>query len=791
MDNVVLTPVIEEVEQSFLDYSLSVITDRAIPAVEDGLKPVMRRILYEMAEDGIVSSKQYVKCATPVGQTMSKYHPHGDSSIYGALVYASQPWNMRYPLIDFHGNNGSRDGDGPAAQRYTECRLAPIAEATLDGIKKDTVDWMLNYAETADEPIYLPGKFPNLICNGTTGIAVAMACSFAPHNLTEVMDAIIYLEKNPDAKIDDLLKFVKGPDFPTGGVVINQDELKSAYYTGKGRARIRGEYDVETSKGKDTIVFTSIPFKVSKENLIAEIDQLCEEKKLEGITEIRDESNMKGVRFIIELAKGYNGDVIANKLYRLTELETTYSFNQVALVGKKPQLMDLKSLMVEYLKHQEDVFRRKNQFELKKLQDRLHILDGLLTAVTDIDNVIKLIKSSDGTASANAALMEKYGFTKVQAQAILDMKLSKLAHTEAVAIQKESDEKKLLAEHIESILAFPEIAKEELCKELEEFKKKFGDARKTLITQVNETPEEKELAEIVPEDCVVVITEAGNIKRIPSASYRTQRRNGKGIKNQDEIMRTVLKTNTIDNLMVFSSFGKVYRLSVNDVPVGTNATRGVSIETLVPMDKNEHFTTATFMSRASDTNQYVWFVTKNGIIKKTGLSEYTNMKRKTGIVATNIKEGDALAKVFIGTDSHLIIFTKNGMCLRFDGKLLNASSRTAIGVKGINLAEDDEVADVVRLEKEKEIVIFAKSGLAKRVPISEFIIQNRAGKGIMCYKNNEVVAACPVEDDTSILVIGNISTICIESSTISAGTRASQGVMVIKDNTVNGITKIN
>lgn len=791
-DNIVATPVVEEVEQSFLDYSLSVITDRAIPAVEDGLKPVMRRILWEMQEDGLASSKQYVKCATPVGNTMAKYHPHGDSSIYGALVHASQPWTMRYPLIDFHGNNGSRDGDGPAAHRYTECRLSQIAEATLEHIKKDTVDWIPNYSETGEEPVYLPGRFPNLLCNGTTGIAVAMACSFAPHNLNEIMEAAqVVLQSGGNCTEDEILSCIKGPDFPTGGIITNQKELRDAYRTGKGRVRIRGEYHVETKGGRDTLVFDSIPYKISKETLAEAIDLLCEEKKIEGITEIRDESNKKGVRFVIELAKGINGDVIANKLYRLTELETTYSINQVALVEKTPRLISFKNLIEKYVEHQEDVFLRRCKFELDKLNARIHILHGLAKAVEDIDNVIALIKSSANSADANVKLRQKYGFSDAQAKAILDMKLSKLAHTEKIAIENELNEKQKQADALVILIENRAARCVALSGEFETFRQKFGDERKTKITNIEMTSEEKEIAEIIPENCVVVITEAGNIKRIPATSYRTQKRNGKGIKNQDEIIQNVIKTNTIDNLMVFSSFGKVYRLAVNDIPVGTNATRGTSIETLVAMDNGEKFVTLASVDRTAPDGQYVWFVTKNGIIKKTGLSEYAGMKRKTGVIATNLKEGDSLAKVFIAPDSQLIIFTKNGMGLRFEGKNVSASSRTAIGVKAINLNEGDSVADVVYLSGEKDIMIFAQNGVAKRVPLTEFALQNRAGKGLICHKPGNVIAACPVNDDHMMLVVGDVTSICISSADVTVGSRATQGVMVIKGSNIVGIARIN
>lgn len=791
VDNIISTPIVEEVEQSFLDYSLSVITDRAIPAVEDGMKPVVRRILWEMQEDGMTSAKQYVKCATPVGNTMAKYHPHGDSSIYGALVHASQSWTMRYPLIDFHGNNGNRDGDGPAAYRYTECRLSPIAEATLEHIKKDTVDWIPNYSETGEEPVYLPGRFPNLICNGTTGIAVAMACSFAPHNLKEVMNSAITCLLNSNATDDEILASITGPDFPTGGTIINQNELKDAYKTGHGRVRIRGDYHIETKSGKDVIIFDTIPYKISKETLIADIDALCEEKKLEGITEIRDESNKKGVRFVIELAKGINGDVIANKLYHMTDLETTYSINQVCLVDKTPKLLPMAELIRKYVEHQENVYLRRCKYEHKKLNDRIHILQGLSVAAEDIDNVIELIKKSANASEAATNLRKKYSLTDVQVKAILDMKLSKLAHTEKLAIDEELKDKTEQANTLFIIINNESVRRSTLADEFKEFANKFGDNRKTTITQVNITPEEKEIAEIIPENCVVVITEAGNIKRIPATSYRTQKRNGKGIKNQDEIVRDIIKTNTVDNLMVFSSFGKVYKLAVNDIPAGTNATRGTSIETLVAMDNGEEFVTLASVARTTDNNQFVWFITKNGLIKKTNLNEYTGMKRKGGIIATSLREGDSLAKVFIAPNSQIMIFTKNGMSLRFDGSTVGATSRTATGVKAITLNDGDSIADALYLSGETEIMVFGKNGLAKRIPVKDFVTQNRAGKGLICYKGNEIARACPVNEDNMMLVVGNKSSICINVSDVSIGSRTTQGVLVIKDNEIIGVARIN
>ena len=496
MGDIIQTPIIGEVEQSFLDYSLSVITDRAIPSAEDGLKPVARRILWDMFDKGYMNNKKFVKCAQPVGDTMGRFHPHGDSSIYGAMVWLSQPWNMRYPLIQFHGNNGSRDGDEPAAYRYTECKLSKAGEEMLADIKKNTVDWQNAYTDEEQEPIYLPGRVPNLIVNGTSGIAVAMACSFAPHNMNEVMDAAIHVAQNPGCNINEILDYIKGPDFPTGGTIINKDELPTAYLTGKGRARIRGEYTVESDKRGDSIVFTSIPYKVSKEDLVTEIDKLCEEGKLEGITAIRDESNKDGVRFVIEVAKGVSTEPIIAKLFKMTRLEDTYSFNQVALVDKKPQLLNIKQLLEIYIDHQKDVLLRKTKFEADKVAARIYILEGLLKALENIDNIIALIKKSESAAAAKTALMSQYGFSEVQAKAILDMKLSKLAKLEKVEIENEKAE---LIQELARLNAIIENPIPEMIAGFNQLKTAYGDARRSTITQVASTKEEKEIEFVEPE----------------------------------------------------------------------------------------------------------------------------------------------------------------------------------------------------------------------------------------------------------------------------------------------------
>ena len=791
MGDILQTPIIHEVEQSFLDYSLSVITDRAIPSAEDGLKPVARRILWDMFDKGYMNNKKFVKCAQPVGDTMGRFHPHGDSSIYGALVWLSQPWNMRYPLIAFHGNNGSRDGDEPAAYRYTECKLSKMGEEMLADIKKNTADWQLAYTDEEEEPIYLPGRIPNLLVNGTSGIAVAMACSFAPHNLNEIMDAANYLLENPQCEIKELLNFVSGPDFPTGGVIINKDELPAAYMTGKGRARIRGEYVIESNRGQDSIVFTSIPYKVSKEQLIIEIDKLCEDGVIDGVTAIRDETNKEGVRFVIELAKGISTEPIIAKLFKNTRLEDTYSINQVALVDKKPELLNLKRLLEIYNEHQRDVLLRKTKFDADKIAHKIHILDGLLIALEDIDNVIALIKKSESAAAAKVALMSQYKLSEDQAKAILDMKLSKLAKLEKVEIQEERKSLAVELERLNGILANPIPELQNIYGTL---KKIYGDARRSSITQVASTKEEKEIEFVEPEKCVVVLTESGLVKRIPATSFRTQRRNGKGVKTQDDITSMVIKTNTIDSLMVFTDQGKMYRLLVNDIPVGTNASVGQSIKSLIAMDTNESPTVIYSIYRDTDA-QYVLFTTKNGLVKKTALDEYIKTKKKTGVAAINIKDGDELVSVNLIKDEPIIIVTKNGSAIKFSSTEIGQTSRTTSGVKGVTLNTGDSVISTLVIRHDTdELAIFSESGLGKRCALTEIPLQKRSGKGLACYKptasTGNVAAAALVANEDSVLICGDKSSLCLSAAEIPSLGRASVGNQLIKNNKVLSVSKV-
>lgn len=781
-----------EMGQSFIDYSLSVITARALPDVRDGLKPVHRRFLYAMEESGNSSDKAHRKCARIVGDTMGKYHPHGDTSIYGALARFSQPWAMRYPLVDFHGNNGSQDGDGPAAMRYTEARLSKIAEATISNLKKDLVDFVPNFDETEKEPVCFPGHIPNLLVNPTEGIAVGMACSFAPHNLTEMMNAIIATLENEKITIKELMEHISGPDFPTGGILINKDELLSAYQTGKGRARVRGKYVIEGKKS-DKIVFTEIPYGVMKETLIESIVELANSKKIEGISDVYDHSDKTGMRLIIELTKDTNADLVVAQLFKYSRLEDTYGINQVCLVDGKPLLLNLKQLIENYLLHQKDVYTRKTKFELRKALSRLEIINGLLVALEDIDNVITIIKQSSSTSNAKENLELKYNFTKNQSQAIVDLKLGKLAHLEKIQIQDEQQELLLEVDRCNDILTNTKSMKALMKNEFKQIITKFGDKRRTEITQVTVSKEEKEVEFVKPEDVVVVITKSGNIKKIPSKSFKTQNKNGKGIKNQDDVTMDIIRTNTIDTLMIFSNLGKMYRLLVDTVPVGTNISRGVSIKTLVNMDSYEEVMAITSLYRETNA-EFAIFVTKKGIIKKTTLDEYMKAKR-TGIIALKLKEDDSVSNVTFLKDEPIILISQNGMSIKFETKGVPASGRNAIGVKGMELAENDIIIAALPVHKDTdELAIFTENGMGRKTPLSEFPMQNRAGKGTIAYKptltSGIVKAAILLDAEDIVLIIGDLTSICIKSTDIPSLGKISNGNILIKNSKISVATKL-
>ena len=770
---------INELSQNFIEYAVAVNTDRAIPDAKSGLKPVAKRILYGAFDGGYSSAKPHVKCANIVGNVMADWHPHGDSSIYGALVRLAQPWTMRYPLIDFHGSMGNRDGDGPAAYRYTEARLAKISEdGMLSGIKKKNVDFIPNYSETKDEPITLPAVFPNLLCNPNTGIGVAMACNWLPHNLGEVAQAIYdYMDgKEPS---------IPGPDFPTGGLIINKNELPAIIKSGHDSVKLRGKYEVEGNN----IIFYEIPYGIATEALMTAIGEACDDERIKGVENIRNESNRKkGFRLVIECEKGANIHNIINCLFKETDLQTSISYNQVALIDKVPTDMGLVDCIKIYIQHNTECIVREAAFDKQKAEDRLEIVDGLLRALEDIDNIIALIKASASSSAAKDALMSKYNFTEPQAKAIVDMKLGKLAGLEKMEIMEEKTD---LIEEIKVLDIIISDPQPELRRRLENIVARYGDARKTELTQITVAKEEKEIEFVEPEKCVVVLTEAGTIKRIPTTSFRAQKRNGKGVKTQEEITSMVLRTNTIDNLMIFSDQGKMYRLLVNDIPVGTNSSKGASVKALVPMETGEEPATMYSIYRDTDA-KYVLFITKNGIVKKTALDEYINTKKKNGIGAINLREGDSLAAVCLVKDEPLILVTANGYMLKFDSMEIGATSRMTTGVKGITLGADDYVVAALPVRNnEDDLALFTEHGVGKKLPPKELVTQKRGGKGLICYKTEDkVAAAAMVSDEDSLLLVGDKSSICIAAKDVPELSRAGTGNQMIKSGKVTTVSKV-
>ena len=772
----------KELGQNFIEYAVAVNSDRAIPDAKSGLKPVAKRIIYGAFDQGHSSAKPHVKCADIVGKVMGEWHPHGDFSIYGALVRLAQPWVMRYPLIDFHGSMGNRDGDGPAAYRYTEARLGKLAEdGMLCGIKKNNVDYMPNYSETKDEPVTLPSLFPNLLCNPNTGIGVAVACNWAPHNLGEVAQAIYdYMDgKEPT---------LPGPDFPTGGMVINKNDIPNIMKTGKGSVKIRGKYNIEDNN----IVFYEIPYGIGTEDLMNEIGAAADEGKINGIKNIRNESNRKkGFRLVIECDKGASIATIINLLFKETSLQTSFSYNQVALIDKTPTELNLKDCIKIYIEHNEECIRRETEFDIEKAKAKLEIVEGLLKALEDIDNIIALIKTSESAAAAKIALMERYSFTEPQAKAIVDMKLGKLAGLERIEIENERKELISTIEDLESIL---QNLKGELRSRLANIVSKYGDARRTELCQIADTTkEEKEIEFVEPEKCVVIMTEGGTIKRIPQTSFRTQKRNTKGIKTQEDITSCVIRTNTIDSLMIFTNKGNMYRLLVDNIPVGTNVSKGTPITGLIEMEENEKPTVIYSIYRDTDA-KYILFVTKNGLVKKTSLEEYTKTKKKSGILAINIKDNDELASVFLVKDEDIILITEHGNAIRFNSMEVGATSRATSGVKGISLKEEDAVSIALPIHDTKdELGIFFSSGIGKKIKLSELPAQKRAGKGLQIGKlgdNEWVSAAALLSDEDNILIVGNLTSVCISAKDVPSLSRPASGNIMIKGNQIKSVSKI-
>lgn len=773
-----------ELHQNFIEYAVAVNTDRAIPDARDGLKPVAKRILYGAYITGRVNSKPHVKSARIVGDVMGTWHPHGDSSIYGAMVRLSQNWVLRYPLIDWHGNNGNIIGDGPAHMRYTEAKLAKISEdGLLSGLKKKNVDFVPNYDETEEEPVALPAIFPNLLCNPNSGIGVAMACNWAPHNLKEVAQAI-------HDYVDGKEPMLPGPDFPTGGIIINKNDIPGIMKTGRGSVKIRSRYKIE----KNSLVFYEIPYGTTIENLIAEIGEVCNNKEVTGVADIRDESNKKGLRLVVECEKGINPDAIANKLYSKTNLQSSFAYNQVALINKTPTEMNLKDCIKIYMEHNIDCVIKETQFDLQKAQDRLHIVNGLLAALEDIDNIIALIKSSESSAAAKTNLMKKYDFTEAQAKAILAMRLSSLARLEAVELNQEKQELISAIDMYKNILANKHLQQEVILGRLDSLVTKYGDARRTELQQIEIPKEEKEIIEVVPEDVVVIASQNGEIKRIPRGSFKTQRRNGKGVKTLENSILASISTNTIDTLMIFTSKGKMYRFLVDKVPVGTNASKGIPIGSLIQMDMDERVVAVTSLYRKTDA-EYVVFFTKNGLIKKTSLEEYKNTKKTTGLQAIKFKDGDELAGVTFLKDEEVMMITEKGYSIRFETKSITPTGRVTSGVKGIKLTEGDKVVIGLPIKhKEENLAIITSSGMGKMTPISEYTIQARGGKGILTFKPSPLTAtiagAAIVENTDELLLIGTPSSICISASDIPVLSRTGTGNNMIKNSTINRVVKL-
>lgn len=767
-----------ELSKNFIDYAYAVNCDRSIPDAKTGLKPVARRILWSTLEEGRLSNKPHVKSARIVGDVMGRYHPHGDSSIYSALIRLSQNWIMRYPLIDVHGNNGNIAGDGPAAARYTEARLSKISEeGMLNGIKKNNVDFIPNYDETLDEPVTLPAAFPNLLCNPNTGIGVAMACNWAPHNLNDVAKAI-------NDYLDGITPMLDGPDFPTGGLIINKNDIPKIMETGHGTVKIRARYTIEKNK----IIFYEIPYGETIEGLIAEVGKACEEKEIEGISDIHDESSKK-IRIVITCDKGIDPNIIVSKLYAKTNFQTSFSYNQVALIDKTPTELNLRDTIKIYVDHNIDCIIRECKFDLIKAKDRLEIVNGLLKALEDIDNIIALIKSSESAAAAKVNLISKYNFTENQAKAILAMRLSSLAKLEKVELQKEKTELNNKINDLTDILANKNRQEEILKNRLNELVKKYGDARRTELTQIEESKNEKEKIEIIPEDVVVIVTRGGDIKRIPKKNFKTQHKKGAGVKTLDETILSVTSTNTVDSLMIFTSTGKMYKLDVDKIPEGMNASKGTNLKTILPFESNEEVQAITVLN--DKTANYVVFFTKNGLIKKTKIEEYTSTKRKTGIQAIKLKENDKLINVTFMDEQDVILITKLGNSIYVPTNDIKAIGRLTSGIKGIGLKDNDEVITALVISsKDDEIVLTTSTGKGKRLSLNNFVIQNRGGRGVSCIKLDQedyVAAAALTELNSSLLIIGKPNSICIPVSEITQQSKTGAGSKVIERSLIQSI----
>ena len=786
-------------ERSYIDYAMSVIAARALPDVRDGLKPVQRRILHSMIELNNGPDKPHRKCARIVGDTMGKYHPHGDSSIYDALVKLAQDWNTRYPLVDGHGNFGSEDGDGAAAMRYTEARLSKISMEMLADINKDTVDFVPNFDETEKEPTVLPSRFPNLLVNGTTGIAVGMATNIPPHNLKEVIGATVKIidnriEEDRETSIDEIMQIIKGPDFPMGAEILGHRGIEEAYRTGRGKIKVRAVTDIETMpNGKHKIVVTELPYMVNKALLIQKIVELVKTKRVDGITDVRDESSREGIRVVIELKKDTNANVLLNQLYKHTQLQDTFGVNMLALVDGVPKILNISQMIGYYLKHQEDVVTRRTKYDLNKAEERAHILQGLLIALDNIDEVINIIRSSKSVQDAKNSLIERFGLTEVQAQAIVDMRLRALTGLEREKLEAEYKELMDKISYLKAILADEKKLLGVIKDELLVISQKYGDERRTALGRDVDEVTDEELIE--RENIVIAMTKLGYIKRMPEDLFKAQNRGGKGIRGMQTIdedyIENLIVTTTHNYLMFFTNTGRVYRLKGYEIPEAGRTARGVAIVNLLQLQAGEKIT-AVIPLKSYEDGKYLFMATRNGMVKKTDILEYQNV-RKTGLTAIVLRDNDELIEVkATNGDDDIFLITKKGMSIRFNEKDVRQTGRTSMGVKGIHLGKDDIVISMQMSSQGEKILLVTENGMGKRTLISEFNAQNRGGKGVKCYKITEktgdLVGAKIVTDENDVMIITTegiiIRTSCDGISTLG---RVTSGVKVINLNYDNNV----
>ena len=781
------TEIYSEMKKSYIDYAMSVIVGRALPDVRDGLKPVHRRILYGMGHLGVTPDKPHKKSARIVGEVMGKYHPHGDSSIYDAMVRLAQDFSTRYMLVDGHGNFGSVDGDSAAAMRYTEARMTPFALEMLRDIDKETVDFRDNFDGEEKEPVVLPSRFPNLLVNGSNGIAVGMATSIPPHNLKEVIDATIKVIDEPDCDIEELIKIVKGPDFPTGAQILGKAGMKEAYRTGTGKVKVRSCCEIEeTDRGKSQIVITEIPYMVNKARLIEKMADLVKEKKVEGVSAIRDETNREGIRIVVELKRDANPQITLNRFYKHTQLQDSFSMIMLALVDGRPEVLTLKRFLEEYVKFQKEVVTRRTKFDLAKAEARAHILEGLRIALDNIDAVIKTIRESYSNAKEN--LMENFGLSDIQAQAILDMRLARLQGLEREKIENEYNELMKRIAYYKSLLADEVLLMGVIKDELTEIRDKYGDERRTQIVRDEGEFDEEDLVE--EENVTITFTHLGYIKRVPADTYKAQKRGGKGITGvttrDNDFVKDLVMTSTHDNLMFFTNTGKAHKIKAYEIPEATRTARGTPAINFLNLLQRERITAVIPVKEFSE-DKYLIAITKNGLIKKTALNEF-DTKRTTGLIAINLKDEDELIAIKQSTGSNnIIIVTKKGKCISFSEKDVRPMGRIASGVRAIKLDKDDEVVSMELVEPDQQLMVVTENGFGKRTPVEEYKIQVRGGKGLLTYdkakfsKTGALIGAMVVDESDEILMINSDGIIIrIRASEVSILGRATQGVKIMK-----------